>query len=210
MARQRGFDYSYFVVFVLSKNPVKQFQRWFRQAARHRGIRLPEAMCLSTVGENGSPEGRMVLLKDVSQSGFVFYTDTRSPKGRALAKRARAALTFYWPPLGRQVRVQGRVTSVSSSEADAYFRTRPRLSQIAAWASHQSEVLKSRSVLDLRVAVLAKKFQGQSVPRPPYWSGFRVVPSTVEFWQERPNRLHDRLMYVNRGKNRWVIRRLSP
>jgi pyridoxamine 5'-phosphate oxidase len=151
----------------------------------------------------------MVLLKGVHLGGFVFYTDTRSPKGRALAKRPRAALTFYWPPLGRQVRMEGRTTRVSAKEADAYFRTRPRLSQIAAWASRQSGVLKSREELDRRVEAFKKKFEGGPVPRPPYWSGFRVKPSRVEFWQERSNRLHDRLLYMKKGSF-WNLRRLFP
>ncbi len=194
----------------LNRNPIKQFAAWFNEAKRRRGLLLPEAMCLSTVASTGGPEGRMVLLKQVDARGFVFFTDTRSPKGRALRRSRRVALTFYWYPLGRQVRIVGRAALVAPREADAYFRTRPRGSQMAAWASRQSEELTSRAVLDRRVAACEKRFEGQRIPRPPYWSGFRVAPSAIEFWQERSNRLHDRLVYVKRKGQTWHMKGLYP
>jgi len=157
----------------MARDPITQFGRWFRRALRDRRIHLPEAMCLSTVGTNGAPQGRMVLLKGFDRRGFVFYTDTRSPKGRALRLRPRAALTFYWPPLGRQVRIEGLVKPVPSHEADRYFQTRPRGSQVAAWASYQSRTLTNRAELERRVAEMKRRFRGQAEPRPPYWSGWR-------------------------------------
>lgn len=194
----------------MAPEPIRRFRAWFAQARRCRSVVFPEAMCLSTIAADGRPDGRIVLLKQVDPQGFVFYTDTRSAKGRALRRRPEAALTWYWEPLRRQVRVQGRVRPVSGPEADAYFRSRPRASQIAAWASHQSAPLASRAVLERKVRTLTRRFAGGPVPRPPYWSGFRVVPRTVEFWQERPNRLHDRWQCVRTAGRGWTMRRLSP
>ena len=194
----------------LSRDPVRQFAAWFADATRCRAIEFPEAMCLSTIDERGFPDGRIVLLKQHDARGFVFYTDSRSAKGRALAKRPTAALTWYWEPLRRQVRVQGIAEVVSDDEADAYFRTRARLSQLAAWASMQSAMLADRSVLARRVARVRHRFRGRPVPRPPFWAGFRVVPSKVEFWQDRPNRLHDRFLFTRTRRGAWSVTRLYP
>src|SRR5262245_23486691 len=152
------------------KNPLAEFRKWFETARRCRGIEDPTAMCLSTTGLDGYPEGRMVLLKGVDQKGFVFYTNLKSPKGKSLSKPPRAALTFYWEPLKKQVRIQGQTEMVSDAEADAYWKTRPRLSQLGAWASKQSEVLPSRAILLKEVAKLALKYGVSSIPRPPYWT----------------------------------------
>lgn len=191
------------------KNPIRLFDRWFRQAKKIRGLMLPEAMCVSTVGLKGDPEGRVILLKGYNARGFVFYTNLRSPKSSALKRRPVASLTFYWEGLRRQVRITGRVQPVSTREADDYFRTRPRGSQIAAWASNQSRPIQNRNELLDRVTHFKKIFAGKEVPRPDFWSGWRVVPSRMEFWQEQPSRLHDRFLYVKR-KNSWKITRLAP
>ena len=190
-------------------NPLRQFAAWFAHAKRAGGCALPEAMCLSTVDAQGRPDARMVLLKGVDERGFIFYTNLQSPKGRQLRHRPEAALTFCWEPMQRQVRIQGRTALVSRAEADAYFATRPRLSQLSAWASKQSAGLISRAVLDRRLARLITRFRGKPVPRPPHWSGIRVIPERIEFWQVRPNRLHDRFLYTRRS-TRWTIQRLSP
>lgn len=193
----------------LSEDPLVQFDRWYASARLEGSGALPEAMCLSTTDDAGYPDGRMVLLKARDATGFVFYTNLNSVKGRSLAARPRAALTFHWEALARQVRIQGDVEQVSDEEADAYFATRPRGSQLGAWASDQSEVLESRDALLARVAGLERQHAGALVPRPPRWTGLRVVPRRIEFWQGRPDRLHDRFVYV-RGANGWTIERLAP
>ncbi len=193
----------------IARGPLKQFARWFRAAEHSRAIRYANVMCLSTVDRRGNPDGRFVLLKGFDTKGFVFYGNCRSVKGVSLAAHPHAALTLYWEPLHRQIRIQGRTTLVSAREADAYFRTRPRMSQLAAWASPQSAVVEDRAWLERRMATYAQKFRGQPVPRPPFWVGYRVVPSKIEFWQERPNRLHDRFVYTTRGR-RWRVQRVAP
>src|SRR4051812_21247174 len=169
-------------------NPIAQFQRWFKQAVDHPQMELPEAMCLSTVNRAGYPTARMVLLKDADAKGFTFFTNVESPKAKDLIARPRAALTFHWRPLRRQVRIEGKVSRLPKKVADAYFATRPRLSQIGSWASRQSQTLKNRAELDTRVSEIAARYEGKSVPAPKHWNGFRVAPQRIEFWQERPNR----------------------
>ncbi len=188
-------------------NPFPVFARWFRQA-RDLGIQVPEAMCLSTVSDAGRPEGRIVLLKSFDPSGFVFYTDTRSVKGRSLKVHPHASLTFHWGK--RQVRVEGRAVAVTRIEADAYFATRPRESRLAAWASRQSRTLGDRAALCRRFNVMKQRFRGGPVPRPPYWSGFRVVPDAIEYWRCRPHRLHDRWLFARLNSGRWRLTRLYP
>lgn len=192
----------------VSSDPVVQFRRWF-DAALSAGVPEPNAMYLSTVTAEGRPDGRIVLLKDVSEAGFVFYTNYESRKGRDLTERPFAALTFFYPELERQIRIEGRVEKVSPAESDAYFNSRPRGSQIGAWVSHQSAIVADRTILENRQRELEAQFNGRPVPRPPHWGGFRVVPDTLEFWQGRPSRLHDRIRYrlIESG---WVIDRLSP
>jgi pyridoxamine 5'-phosphate oxidase len=193
----------------VSKNPLIQFQRWFKKAQQTKTIIDATAMCLSTCSERGFPEGRMVLLKHFDHRGFVFYTNLHSAKGRALKKTPKAALTFHWAPLERQIRIQGTIRPVTQMEADAYFFSRPRESRLGAWASDQSAVLKDRKTLEQRLAHYRQKFQGQDIPRPPYWMGLRLLPFRIEFWQGRPSRLHDRFLY-SKVANGWKISRLYP
>lgn len=168
----------------------------------------PDAMVLSTVDGDGRPSGRYVLLKAVDNRGFVFYTNLHSRKARALSANPRAALTFYWPP-EQQVRIEGRIEPASDAEADAYFATRPREFQIGAWASTQSSALASREALDARVAEARERFADKAVPRPPFWSGYRVVPDAIEFWTRDPHRLHNRLVFERRDGS-WVQSLLFP
>jgi pyridoxamine 5'-phosphate oxidase len=192
----------------LDADPIVQFQRWFEEAAAS-GVPEPEAMCLATVSDDGVPTARMVLLKAVDQRGFVFYTNYESEKARQLEARPIAALLWRWYPVRRQVRVTGPATRLDEKESDAYFATRDRGSQLSAWASPQSRVLADRATLDARMAAETARFSGQVVPRPPWWGGIRVAPTSVEFWQGRPNRLHDRLRY-RRSERGWQIERLAP
>lgn len=199
----------------LSDDPVEQFRRWFAEAQADTGVVLAEAACLSTLGPNRTPEGRMVLVRHFDARGFVFYTNLKSNKARALDRHARAGLTFHWQPpsgQGRQVRVRGPVSPVSAEEADAYYAGRPLGSRIGAWASRQSRPIGSRRALEAAVAAREQEFGDGPVPRPPHWSGFRVRPEAMEFWQEGPHRLHDRFAYERRpeGGPGWVRRRLSP
>lgn len=189
-------------------DPIAQFAQWYDDA---RGVErpLPHAVALATASTSGRPSLRMVLLKDFDAHGFVFFTNYRSRKGDELAKNARASLLFYWSNLERQVRIDGRIAKVSRRESDDYFRTRPRGSQLAAWASPQSEVLAGRADLERRFAAAAEKYADE-VPRPPYWGGYRLVPETMEFWQGREDRLHDRLRYRRARDGRWRIDRLAP
>jgi pyridoxamine 5'-phosphate oxidase len=191
-----------------TEDPIALFAEWYAEAL-NCGIKNPTAMTLATVDENGQLSARMVLLKGFDAHGFVFYTNTDSRKAHALRANARAALCFYWPPLGRQVRIEGAVTPVGDDEADAYFATRPRQVQIGAWASHQSAPLEGRFALEKRVAKYGLKFAVGKVPRPPFWSGYRVSPEWVEFWREGTFRLHDRLVF-DRTPNGWTSHRVYP
>jgi pyridoxamine 5'-phosphate oxidase len=189
-------------------DPIRQFERWFADAAAAR-VPEPNAMTLSTATRDGVPSARIVLLKGVDANGFAFYTDYRSRKGAELAENPLAALTFLWKEIERQVRITGSVSRVSTEESEAYFRTRPPGSRLGAWASHQSAVLASREELEARVRDVAVRFPDGDVPLPPHWGGFRIAPDEIEFWQGRPSRLHDRLLY-RRGERDWEICRLSP
>ncbi len=193
----------------LPDEPVEQFARWFEQAQRDPRVPHPTAVCVSTIDPRGFPDSRMVLLKTFDREGFVFFTNMHSAKARSLLALPRAAMCFYWEGLGRQVRVQGTVTRVGEDEADTYWRSRPRESRIGAWASDQSETMPGPAALARRVRELADALGDRDVPRPPHWSGFRVAPLRMEFWQEAPDRLHDRFVYRRVGQ-RWEISQLYP
>ncbi len=196
--------------FAQADEPLQLFAAWFAEAKRAEPVN-PDAMTLATVDRNGMPNARMVLLKGFDQRGFVFYTNQNSAKGREMADEPRAALTFYWKALQRQVRLRGSVEPVSAEEADAYFATRSRMAQIGAWASNQSAPLESRLAFEKAVARFTAKFGIGTVPRPPHWSGYRVVPQEIEFWAERPFRLHDRIAFRREHPDApWNKTRLYP
>jgi pyridoxamine 5'-phosphate oxidase len=192
----------------LKEDPIEQFRIWFDEAKASISDR-PEAMTLATTGQDGGASARIVLLKDFDARGFVFYTNYNSEKGRELAGNPFAALVFWWPPLDRQVRVQGAVEKVSRAESEVYFATRPRGSQIGAWASEQSSVIAGRGDLEQRAREMEHTYDKVEIPCPPFWGGYRVAPTHVEFWQGRSDRLHDRFCYHQTGDN-WSIERLSP
>jgi pyridoxamine 5'-phosphate oxidase len=192
----------------VAHDPITQFRAWFDEAVKG-GLPMVNAMTLSTVSSTGQPSARMVLLKGFDPLGFVFYTDYQSRKARELTANPHAALLLYWIELEREVRIEGRVEKTSDAESNNYFASRPLGSRLAAIASPQSAVLSDRSVLEARYADAEKRF-GQSAARPSNWGGYRVVPEAIEFWQGRPNRLHDRLLYENTGGGAWKIIRLAP
>jgi len=216
----------------LAPEPLAQFRLWFEQAAGSRrsgrvlkffvgvyksllGLKRVEqidvnAMTLATVNQRGEPSARVVLLKGASERGFIFYTNYNSRKGRELAQNPHAAVVFYWPELERQVCAAGTVSKVSAEESDAYFRSRPRGSWLAAWASNQSEPVPNRATLEERWAMFEKQYPGPDVPRPPHWGGYVLTPERVEFWQGRPNRLHDRFVYTRQTDGTWRVERLCP
>jgi pyridoxamine 5'-phosphate oxidase len=188
-------------------DPLRQFDIWLREAVQ-AGLPLPNAMTLATVDAAGNPAARIVLLKGLERGGFAFYTNYRSRKGRQLEARPAACLVFQWSELERQVRVEGAVEKVSAAESDTYFASRPLGARFSAWASEQSEVVPSRKTLEDEVAH-AKQRYGDNPPRPPHWGGYRVLPRSIEFWQGRADRLHDRLLYTRAGEA-WRIERLAP
>ncbi|MEK7729277.1 MAG: pyridoxamine 5'-phosphate oxidase [candidate division KSB1 bacterium] len=193
----------------VAADPIAQFQKWFEQAVAAQ-VAYPEAMTLASATREGKPSARIVLLKGVDASGFSFFTNYDSRKGRELVQNPHASLVFWWNELERQVRVEGRIEQVSAQESNDYFRVRPRGSQIGAWASAQSAVLASREVLEQSVNAVEERFGEGEVPRPPHWGGFRLLPHTIEFWQGRRNRLHDRIRYRLQNDGAWLLERLAP
>ena len=193
----------------VDKNPVAQFEKWFKDAVDAQ-IAEPNAMNLATISTNGRPTSRIVLLKGIEDGKFIFYTNYQSQKGYELEKNPACALTFFWPEIERQVRIEGVAERVSAEASDTYFKSRPRGSQVGAWASPQSSIIKDREILEQRAAEIEKRFAGQQfLPRPKQWGGYGVTPYEIEFWQGRPNRLHDRILY-SQVDGAWKINRLAP
>ncbi len=191
------------------RDPIVQFEEWFT-FARDAKICLPEAMTLATASTDGVPSARIVLLKEISQEGFVFFTNYQSRKGGELELNPRAALVLHWATLERQIRVEGQVERISSEESKAYYNSRPRGSRIGAWASHQSQRLENRSVLEKRVSHYEQINSGEEIPLPPHWGGFRVIPERIEFWQGRESRLHERLVFTRQPSGDWDTHLLFP
>lgn len=194
----------------IDANPIRQFQTWYDEV-RASGVSEQDtiSMTLATTGTDGQPSARIVLLKSFDDRGFVFYTNYQSRKGQELSENPRASLLFYWPQLWRQVRIEGVVEKVSPAESEAYFQSRPLGSKLGAWASNQSQVVDQRETLEARFAELQKRF-GEDIPRPEHWGGYRLKPNSIEFWQGRDNRLHDRLRYQRQEDGGWLIERLGP
>lgn len=193
----------------MDADPLRQFEKWFQQAL-DANLPEPNTMTLATATPDGQPSARIVLLKGCDAAGFTFFTNYDSRKGRELTANPHAALLFFWAELQRQVRIEGAVERLSEAESNAYFRSRPLGSRLGAWASQQSEAIPSRDVLEERVREIAQRYPDGEVPRPPHWGGYRVRPLTIEFWQGRPDRLHDRLRYQRLEPTGWRLERLSP
>jgi pyridoxamine 5'-phosphate oxidase len=193
----------------LHPDPIEQFSTWFSTAV-NSAIPDANAISLATSTPDGKPSVRVVLLKGFDQHGFVFFTNYQSSKGRELDANSSAAFVIYWVQLERQIRVAGRVEKTSRAESEAYFRSRPRGSQLGAWVSHQSEVIDARRILEARLAEMSERFAGGEIELPPRWGGYRIMPETVEFWQGRANRLHDRFRYTRQTNGGWTIDRLAP
>ena len=193
----------------LDKSPFRQFAKWFEEAKQRQPLQY-DAMTVSTCGADGVVTSRMSLLKGFGEHGFVFFTNYNSRKGAQLSENPRISLCFYWIALERQVRVEGVAVKTTAEESDAYFASRPRGSQIGAWASNQSSVIPGRGDLDQRFAQLEASYKERQIPRPPHWGGYRVIPVEIEFWQGRADRLHDRFVYRLREPKDWIIERLSP
>jgi pyridoxamine 5'-phosphate oxidase len=193
----------------LEPDPVAQFQKWFQQALFAQ-LAEPNAMTLATADKQGNPSARIVLLKGADERGFIFFTNYDSRKGRELTENPKASLVFFWPELERQVCVAGTVSKISREESVQYFNIRPKGSRLAAWVSSQSEAIADRTVLEEKLAELTARHPGEEIPLPPYWGGYCVAPHRIEFWQGRPNRLHDRFRYSKEAGKSWIIERLSP
>jgi pyridoxamine 5'-phosphate oxidase len=193
----------------VQRDPIAQLRLWIDEAYRHPQIQEANAMCVATVDRDGQPSARIVLLRGLDNRGLSFFTSYFSRKARQIEANPRAAATFYWAPLHRQVRIEGTIAKLSDDESDAYFASRPRAHQLSAWASEQSEPIEDRAVLEDRMHHFAMRFEGEEVPRPHSWGGYLIAPVRFEFWQGRQNRLHDRLEYV-RDASAWRLRRLQP
>ncbi|SEK35625.1 Pyridoxamine 5'-phosphate oxidase [Aquimarina amphilecti] len=194
----------------LPVSPFFLFSNWFKEVEEAGGVEEANAMTLTTSGLDGFPKARIVLLKHFDENGFVFYTNYESEKGKAMEVNSKICLSFFWPNLERQVIIKGEVKKISKKKSDDYFNSRPRGSQLGAWASEQSNIVDSRAVLEDKLVSLTEKYEGKEIPRPHFWGGYSVEPKEFEFWQGRPNRLHDRIRYVKQDENNWLTNRLSP
>lgn len=192
----------------VNKDPIQQFERWFKEAIDAK-VNEPNAMTVCTVNNNNKPSARIVLLRNFNDEGFVFYTNYNSRKGEEIKNNPNAALLFFWPELERQVRIEGSLIKQTNEESDSYFNSRPRDSKLGAWTSNQSKVISSRKELDEEYKKVSEKFKLDDIPRPNYWGGYILVPQSIEFWQGRPSRLHDRILFT-KIKNDWKIQRLAP
>ena len=194
----------------ISDNPMELFQKWFYEVEASEGVDEPNAMTVSTKGLDGYPKNRVVLLKKFTEEGFIFYSNYESEKGRAIANDPKICLSFFWPNMERQVIVKGKAEKLAENLSDGYFESRPEGSRLGAMVSHQSTVIPSREVLEQKLKQLEKEYQGKEIPRPDYWGGFLVRPLSIEFWQGRPNRLHDRIRFTLQENYDWKMERLAP
>lgn len=194
----------------VSDNPMELFQKWFHEVDTNYDVDETNAMTVSTIGLDGYPKGRVVLLKKYTYEGFIFYTNYESEKGKAIIANPNVCLSFFWPAAERQIIIKGKAEKIAENLSDGYFESRPRGSQLGAVVSNQSEVIKDRAVLEDKLKMLEVEYEGKDVPRPEFWGGFIVKPVELEFWQGRPNRLHDRLRYKLDNEYNWILERLSP
>jgi pyridoxamine 5'-phosphate oxidase len=194
----------------IKENPMEQFQKWFYEVEAANGVDEPNAMTISTMGLDGYPKNRVVLMKKFTHEGFIFYTNYQSEKGRAIASNPSVCLSFFWPNMERQVIIKGTAEKIAENLSDGYFESRPLGSQLGAVVSNQSEVIGSREALEKDLEALEKEYEGKEIPRPSYWGGYLVRPISLEFWQGRPNRLHDRIRYTLQEDYNWKIERLAP
>ncbi|MCC4213340.1 pyridoxamine 5'-phosphate oxidase [Leeuwenhoekiella parthenopeia] len=206
---RKSYEYSELTREQSESNPFDQFKKWFEEVEQREGVDEVNAMTISTIGLDGFPKNRVVLLKSYDKDGFIFYTNYDSEKGRALAANPNICLSFFWPNLERQVIIKGTATRVDEETSTQYFHSRPKGSQLGAWVSPQSAIIPNRTFLEERQEKYEEEFKNQEIPRPPHWGGYRVAPQSFEFWQGRPNRLHDRLLYTRRDSD-WDCNRLAP
>ena len=192
------------------ENPLELFQKWFLNADASNTVEETNAVSLSTIGKDGYPKSRIVLLKKYNEEGFIFYTNYNSEKGKAIQENNQVCLSFFWPSLEQQIIIKGKAEKLSQKSSDGYFESRPTGSQVGAWASNQSKVIESREILEKNLQKFQKKFEGKEITRPPHWGGFMVKPISIEFWQGRPNRMHDRILYSLKEDLSWEIERLEP
>jgi len=192
------------------ENPMELFQTWFRNADESETVEETNAMTIATIGKDGYPKSRVVLLKKITWEGFVFYTNYSSKKGTAIQENNNICLSFFWPALEQQIIIKGKAEKLAENLSDGYFESRPDGSKLGAWASNQSSVVNSREALEENLSSLEKKFEGKEIPRPKHWGGYLTKPTSIEFWQGRPNRLHDRILYTLQEDFSWKLERLAP
>ncbi len=209
-AYRKSYDKKELLEETIDSNPMQQFQTWFYEVEATDGVEEPNAMTISTIGLDGFPKNRVVLMKKYTHEGFIFYTNYLSEKGKAIAANGNVCLSFFWPNLERQIIIKGNAEKIAENLSDGYFESRPAGSRLGAVVSDQSEVISSREVLEEKLAALEQEFEGKDIPRPQHWGGYIVRPVSLEFWQGRPNRLHDRIRYELQDNLDWKIERLAP